>query len=86
VKYFIFNEAVSWYQETKILLWVSKCSAPMEIHLSSKYSNLWRKCNKTSAIYSCMFSDTKRKVINILSGFFMLKNQIVIGSVFGGFL
>jgi len=58
----------------------------MEIHLSSKYSNLWHKCNKTSAIYNCMFSDTKRKVIKILSGFVMLKNRIVIDSVVGGFL
>jgi hypothetical protein len=58
----------------------------MEIHLSLKYSNLWRKCNKTSAIYNCMFIGKKRKFIKLLSGFIMLKNRIVIDSVVRGFL
>jgi hypothetical protein len=58
----------------------------VEIHISSKYSKLWRKCNKTSTFYKCMFSDTKRKAIKILSEFVMLKNQIVTDIVAGSFL
>lgn len=77
---------VSLYQETNFCCGFQISKLQWKFALRLKYSKLWPKCNKTSAIYNCLFSDTKWKSIKILSGFVMLKNRIVIDSIVGSFL